>query len=35
LVVVGAGIFEAHPARNHTATAIPIASRTMVHLQCG
>jgi hypothetical protein len=35
LVGVGAGIVEAHPARSHTVTAIPIASRTMVHLQCG
>jgi len=27
LVVAGAGIVEAHPARSHTVTAIPIASR--------
>jgi hypothetical protein len=32
LVVVGADIFEAHPARSHTATPIPTASRIMVHL---
>ena len=29
---VGAGIFEAHPARSHTIAPISIASRTMVHL---
>lgn len=34
LVVVGADIFEAHPARSHTATPIPTAPRTMVHLHC-
>ena len=35
LVVAGAGIVEAHPARSHIVTPIPIASRTMVTLHCG
>lgn len=34
LVVVGADIFEAHPARSHTAAPIPKATRSMVHLHC-
>ena len=32
LVGAEAGIVEAHPARNHTVTAIPIAARTILHL---
>jgi hypothetical protein len=34
LVVAGTGIVEAHPARSHTVTAIPIAARTIAHLHC-